>query len=68
MQQMFWSILCPCCFQSVDLNLAIPETPNPVKVVDITTPLTTNPVNLEVLDETLVLQSGELHCHNHFDR
>ncbi|XP_052360352.1 uncharacterized protein LOC118402609 isoform X24 [Oncorhynchus keta] len=43
---------------SVDLNLAIPETPNPVKVVDITTPLTTNPVNLEVLDETLVLQSG----------
>ncbi|XP_031674124.1 uncharacterized protein LOC116365960 [Oncorhynchus kisutch] len=43
---------------SVDLNLAILETPNPVKVVDITTPLTTNPVNLEVLDETLVLQSG----------
>ncbi|XP_031660436.1 uncharacterized protein LOC109870043 [Oncorhynchus kisutch] len=43
---------------SVDLNLAIPETANPVKVVDITTPLTTNPVNLEVLDETLVLQSG----------
>ncbi|XP_031660435.1 uncharacterized protein LOC116357428 [Oncorhynchus kisutch] len=49
---------------SVDLNLAIPETANPVKVVDITTPLTTNPVNLEVLDETLVLQSGfsTAHC------
>ncbi|XP_042162212.1 uncharacterized protein LOC121840846 [Oncorhynchus tshawytscha] len=49
---------------SVDLNLAIPETPNPVKVVDITTPLTTNPVNLEVLDETVVLQSGfeTAHC------
>ncbi|XP_031673460.1 uncharacterized protein LOC116364475 [Oncorhynchus kisutch] len=48
---------------SVDLNLAILETPNPVKVVDITTPLTTNPVNLEVLDETLVLQSGVATAH-----
>ncbi|XP_036811437.1 uncharacterized protein LOC118941997 [Oncorhynchus mykiss] len=48
---------------SVDLNLAIPETANPVKVVDITTPLATNPVNLQVLDETLVLQSGFATAH-----